>query len=241
MSSSSQGSTAEPSRAEIERRVAEAWDVVPMLARQMRRRLGTSLEVDELESAGREALFAAARSFDASRGVPFRRWANLRARGAMIDSARSHGGLPKRVYRQLRAQEAADHYQDAIQEEDSARPPPANASEADARIEQTLSGMALAMAAGFLSPLTEGLENVGSDDDSPEALVSSRQLIDRIREALEERPDAERTLIVRHYFEGSTFEQAAKELGLSKSWASRLHARAIDAIAKRLRDAPGRR
>ena len=235
MTSSSQGSLPGPSAAEIERRVEEAWDVVPMLARQMRRRLGTSLEIDELESAGREALFAAARSFDASRGVPFRRWANLRARGAMIDCARSHGGLPKRVYRQLRAQQAADHYQDAIQEEDAAKRPPATPEQADARIEQSLSGMALSMAAGFLAPMTEGLENVGSEADTPEDLVSSRELIEKIRDAVSDRPEAERTLIQRHYFEGSTFEQAAKELGLSKSWASRLHARAIDAIAKKLR------
>jgi len=48
-------------------------------------------------------------------------------------------------------------------------------------------------------------------------------------------PASERTLIERHYFGDETLEQAAASVGLSKSWGSRLHARAIDAIAKELR------
>ena len=48
-------------------------------------------------------------------------------------------------------------------------------------------------------------------------------------------PDQERTLIERYYFDDVTFDQAARELGLSKSWASRLHARAIEGVAKALK------
>ncbi len=55
------------------------------------------------------------------------------------------------------------------------------------------------------------------------------------RAAVEGRPEAERHLLVRHYFEGVSFDEAAKEIGLSKSWASRLHARAIEGLAKDLK------
>ena len=41
-------------------------------------------------------------------------------------------------------------------------------------------------------------------------------------------------LIRRHYLEGERFDQVAAELGLSKSWASRLHTRAIGRLTKRL-------
>ena len=34
----------------------------------------------------------------------------------------------------------------------------------------------------------------------------------------------------KHYFEGKTLLEAGSDLGLSKSWASRLHARAIDLL-----------
>jgi len=41
-------------------------------------------------------------------------------------------------------------------------------------------------------------------------------------------------LIRRHYLEGERFDHVAAELGLSKSWASRLHTRAIGRLTKRL-------
>ena len=39
----------------------------------------------------------------------------------------------------------------------------------------------------------------------------------------------------RHYLEGARFDHVAEELGLSKSWASRLHTRALTRLSKRLR------
>ena len=59
----------------------------------------------------------------------------------------------------------------------------------------------------------------------------------RVREAIAERPEQERVLLTRHYFDDVTFEEAARELGLSKSWASRLHSRAIEGLARSLKRA----
>ena len=53
--------------------------------------------------------------------------------------------------------------------------------------------------------------------------------------AIAQLPDNEAQLVRRHYIDGESFEQVADELGLSKSWASRLHARAISRLSKRLR------
>jgi RNA polymerase sigma factor for flagellar operon FliA len=52
---------------------------------------------------------------------------------------------------------------------------------------------------------------------------------------VEKQPEAERHLLKRHYFDGITFDEAAKELSLSKSWASRLHARAIEGLTRELK------
>jgi RNA polymerase sigma factor for flagellar operon FliA len=48
-----------------------------------------------------------------------------------------------------------------------------------------------------------------------------------MQRALEGLPDQERFLIRGHYLEGRNFDELAAELGLSKSWASRLHTRAL--------------
>jgi RNA polymerase sigma factor FliA len=67
-----------PDSPEVLARLAEGMDLVDLLARQLRRQFGPRVSYDDLGSQGREALLAAARSFDPDRGVPFRRWANLR-------------------------------------------------------------------------------------------------------------------------------------------------------------------
>ena len=59
-----------------------------------------------------------------------------------------------------------------------------------------------------------------------------------VRRAIGDLPEQEAELVRRHYLEGERFDLVAKDLGLSKSWASRLHTRAIVRLTKRLRGAP---
>ena len=220
---------------EVLARIKEGLDLVDILARQLRRQFGPHAHVDDLASQGREALLAAARSFDPDRGVPFRRWANLRVRGAMIDSMRSQGNLPRRVYRKLRAVQAADLAYEGTAE-DAAGAPPATPEAADAKLSDQLGTAAMAMALSFLTMKSgDALDHARDESESPEQAVSRAELATAIRAAVAERPEAERRLIERHYFDDVTFEEAARELGLSKSWASRLHARAIEAVGRSLK------
>lgn len=225
---------------EVTLRVNECIELVEIIARQVRRQLAmTSNSLDDMCSAGREGLFLAARSYDTARGVPFRRWASLRIRGAIIDAMRQMGNVPRRVHAQLRAMEAGDLFQDAMLEEDSAAPT-STAADAERRLDNYLAGIATAMAVGFLAPTT------GADPDeiqdrqaSPEEQIAQHELHAAIRKAIEALPEAERHLLIRHYFDGVSFDEAAKELGLSKSWASRLHARAVEGLAKDLKKLRG--
>ncbi len=217
-------------------RVHEGLEVVDHLVRQLGRTLGPKADRDELRAVGREAALISARSFDEARGVPFRRWVNLRARGAMIDSVRASSNLPRRVHARLRALEASDRMQSAYIEDDCAKPTPSEV-EADARLSSYLAGLATAMAVGLIAPVAAGSGDVSEVPDGGESAdeqLARAQMIALVRAAMERCSDAERTLIERHYFEGVTFEQAAREIGLSKSWASRLHARAIEGIARSL-------
>ncbi len=224
-----------PDSPEVLARLAEGLDLVDLLARQLRRQFGPYVQVEDLVSQGREALLAAARSFDPERGLVFRRWANLRVRGAMIDSVRSGGNLPRRVYRKLRAVQAADRVHEVAAEEQGAAPPK-SPEEADAALGDQLGTAAMAMAIGFLTMRSgDAIDDAQDPSTSPEEAVGQAEIIVAIRAAIAERPEAERHLLQRHYFEDVNFDEAAKELGLSKSWASRLHARAIEGLAKTLR------
>jgi RNA polymerase sigma factor for flagellar operon FliA len=209
-------------------------DLVDIIARQMGRRVSRTVSLDDLRSFGREGLLQAARSFDASRGVPFRRWANVRIRGAMIDGLRQWGNLPRRLYRELRALEAADHVLETYDEEDAANPA-TTPEAADARLTSYLAGMATAIAVGTLVAAPRESVSAERHEVSPEDLLAEAELLARVKQIVTSLPTQERTLVERHYFGGDTLDEAAASLGLSKSWGSRLHARAIEAISRELR------
>ena len=74
-------------------------------------------------------------------------------------------------------------------------------------------------------------------DSSPnvEVALGQAQMRAVFLRLIEAQPDPERTLLMQHYFHDATMEQAGKSLGLSKSWASRVHARGIEALSRALR------
>ncbi len=212
---------------EVLARFQSELDLVDIVARQMSRRMNPVVTVDDLRSFGREGLLQAARTYDASRGVPFRRWANVRVRGAMIDGVRQWGTLPRQAYRELKALEGGDTLLEQYDEDDAARPAQ-SAEDADSRLSAFLAGMATVIALGTMG---------GADDTrepTPEDLLGDAQMLERIRRAVAELPDQERHMVEHHYFRGERLDQAAAALGLSKSWGSRLHARAIELLTRAL-------
>jgi RNA polymerase sigma factor for flagellar operon FliA len=210
-------------------------DLVDIISRAMQRELGgRRLSFEEMRSYGQEALLKSARSFDPTRGVPFRRWANLRIRGSIIDGLRTEH-LPRRLYEKLRAMEKADQVQEAMLEEDAAQPP-RDAEAADARLNQYMTHMATAMAVSLVSAApTDQIEEYAHETFTAEDALERAQLVAAVREAIATRAEGERRLLELYYFEGKTLDEAGKVLGLSKSWCCRLHARAIEGLTKELK------
>jgi RNA polymerase sigma factor for flagellar operon FliA len=223
-----------PDPPEVLARFHRERDLVDIIALQIKRQMGVPMSVPELRSFGDEGLLDAARTFDESRGVPFRRFANLRVRGAIIDGLRSWTDLPRGVYQQLRRVESADRVQEIYDEEDAANPA-ATPQAADDRLGAYLAGIATAIALGTMTALSPGMDEPETSDPNPEQRAAEAELRERLREVVAALPEAERTMIERHYFGGATLDEAAASMGLSKSWGSRLHARAVELVARRMR------
>jgi RNA polymerase sigma factor for flagellar operon FliA len=190
---------------------------------------------------GQEGLLDAARRFDESRGVRFKHYANYRVRGAMLDGIRKSSRLPRRTHARLRALEAALLVAEGAAE-DAASPEAAKAMSdahaAEQKLGEHLANMATAMAMGLLVVPATGEEGelfAADTKASPEEAVAEAELRALVAEALRDLPEDERALVKRHYFDGERFDHVAKSLGLSKSWGSRLHTRAVARLTKRLR------
>ncbi len=218
-------------------------ELVDIVARQVKRTIGGAVELAELVSYGREGLLDAARRFDESRGVPFRGYANYRVRGAIIDGVRSMARLPRRLHEKLRGLRAAGEFnQGALEDVNAPTPPGAARAEADQALSDHLAGMATAMSMGIVARSAHGEEgeSIGvSHGPDPEEQLANAELLHVVREAIDTLPKEEAELVRRHYLEGERFDHVAAELGLSKSWASRLHTRAIGRLTKRLRGQGG--
>jgi RNA polymerase sigma factor for flagellar operon FliA len=179
---------------------------VRRIARQVRDDLKGVWELDDLIGYGAQGLIEAAGRFDPARGTPFMAFALPRIRGAIIDGIRRMAYLPRVAHAKLRTLGEID-------------------PELDVR------ALVYAMHA-FV-----GLHSVTgrrADLLAPDETVELRQCVLLIRRALPGLRARERRFLELHYFEGRSLTEAAGDLGLSPSWASRIHTRAIATLRRRL-------
>lgn len=82
--------------------LAEYIPLVQSVARQVARRYPSSLDVDDLTSAGTIGMMNALERYRPERGVPLRAFLLYRIRGAMVDAVRSADWVPREVRRRAR-------------------------------------------------------------------------------------------------------------------------------------------
>ncbi len=225
---------------EVLARIQAELDLVDLIARQLSRSLRRVVDFDDLLSAGREGLFHAARHFDPARGVPFRGYANIRIRGAMLDGVR-HQALSRRAFQQLRdlqvGNEAAEGFAEARQVSGQ------TGARAEPELEEQMAALATAWAAAPLG--TDGAAGAAGvrfdsadalEQDTPEEQYARAELHQRLHSAVAELEPTLARVLQLYYFEGLQLEDIARELGMERSWVGRLSIRARRELTHRLRE-----
>jgi RNA polymerase sigma factor for flagellar operon FliA len=184
-------------------------------------------EVVALANAG---LAEAAERYDPDRGASFVTFAWYRIHGTIIDGLRKSTELPRRTWARLVALRAASDY---LEQRDA----PATGGEALAAIAQAVSAMRAMYLLSLDAMRDRGFDTASDAQALPDHLDRARNAA-RLRAAIDRLPDKQRAIVTKHYFEDKSLLEAGAELGLSKSWASRLHAQAVDQL-RALLEAPG--
>lgn len=182
-------------------------------------RVRRHVAMDELVALGNVGLAEAARRYDPARGVAFPTYAWYRVLGAVLDGLRQAAPLPRRTWARLIALQRAS---DAL---DAAR----GCEDRRAQLAHAMSAIRT-MYATSLEALRERGFDAAADGPAPPDGLDEARLRARLVAAIAELPAPMRALIERCYFDGLRLCEAAEQLGCSKSWASRLHAQAIERL-----------
>ncbi len=186
-------------------------------------------ELDDLVAWGMQGLLEARDRFDEGRGVQFQTFAYYRIRGAIFDGIRKMTHLPRRVVARVRAMGGADMVgEDVGHQFEGARRAGQRGPEPVAALDDAIQRITTAF-------LTAYQESATPEEASPEEGAEQSELLARMRDALQGLPEREAMLLHAIYFEDRTLEDIGGQLGISRSWACRMHARALD----RIREAMG--
>ena len=186
-----------------------------------------SKHFDEFVAAGCLGLVEAASRFDFDSGREFKYFAFLRIRGAVIDSIRETADVSGKAYRHAKALQAANEFRECQFEVE------AESDEKPSDDEQLASVLESAAAGLMAYRLTindaeEEITEIGENPHDPEKKLLEVQKNKKIRQILATLPEKERLVIEDFYFKDKSFVEIAEEYeGMSKSWISRLHAKAL--------------
>jgi RNA polymerase sigma factor for flagellar operon FliA len=227
-------STTSTSSRSAEQLIEDSQGLVRFLAKQIHRRAPQQVELDDLIGYGQIGLAEAARDFDPSQNIKFTTFAYYRIRGAIHDGMYKMSWFSRRRHRELRYRQMANA---ALQAEST--------TESDGTLRGDsgwLQKMTGTLAVVYLATREPGGEEgfgerelVDESSRTPAALAAEKELVQVLHRLIDELPEDSAALVRATYFEGLTLQDAGERLGISKSWASRLHARALEQLARALR------
>ena len=187
---------------------------------------------EEYISAGYLGLVEAAERFDDSSGTDFRSFAFFRIRGSIIDSIRKSSELSGTAYRFSKALQAAHD----VRENDFSGMG-GTKLEPKKRLAQVLefaSKGALAYRLSFDEAHEETLE-VPDEGLNPEQELLRKDSLRKVCTLFNVLDNKERLVMEGYYVHGKSFIEIAESSdGMSKSWVSRLHSRALTKLKSKI-------
>lgn len=204
------------------------------IAAKVKKSLSPQLDFDELVAYGAQGLVEAADRYDPSRGIAFTTFSYYRIRGAIYDGLRQQGWLNRSQYARFSA--ASNSYLQNTGDRTSGGEPSAGRQGSTEQAVQDLASTLDDLATIFLTSMTgdDGVEFPDQVTPDGAEVLESRETSEQVQQAVRRLPDKERRLMEGYYFKNLSLEQAGQTLGLSKSWASRLHTRAIRLLSREL-------
>src|ERR1043165_4408658 len=219
--------------AERDALINEALPLIKHIAHRIASRLPSNIEMQDLINAGVIGLLDAIDKFEPERNVKFKTYAEVRVRGAILDSLRNLDWAPRSLRRKSKDLERT--YADLSQKLGR----PATDEEVSEALGEDIEDYHALV--DQLHGLTLGsFENLNDSEDSdnyinyypddgtndPYVKFESNELTSLLAEAIEELPEKERLVLSLYYYEEFTMKEIGTLLGVNESRVSQLHTKA---------------
>lgn len=224
--------------------IAEYAPLAKMVASKIAARLPSSVELDDLISAGIIGLIDAIDKYDAAKSNNFRKYAEIRIRGAILDELRSMDFVSRTVRRQsaklggiqrgLRRKLGREATDDEV------------AAELGIDLQQYFHLLHKLQPVLLLSFEDIGLNAEGEKRSfaqylrdfkavDPSVVVHFRLLRALVGDQVERLPEKQRIVIALYYFEAMNLKEIGRVLDVTESRVSQLHAAAIRSLKAKVR------
>jgi RNA polymerase sigma factor for flagellar operon FliA len=211
--------------------------MVRSLALSIHRKLPPQYELDDLISYGQVGLAEAAREFDPDRGSQFSTFAYYRIRGSIYDGVSKMTWFGRAARQKVRCEQRANEILQ-VDADENAKPENRTLDEDACWFRDLSRTLAVVYMASFGPTGENNEENAFVDPNSlPQQSVIDDETVHRLHERIAALPAEESKFIRAMYFEGQTIQQAGELIGISKSWACRLHQKILKRLAHSLQSA----
>lgn len=205
------------------------------------------MDRDDLVSSGVIGLIKSVDQFDPARDVKFETYAIALIRGAILEMLRDEDWVPRSIREKLKALDRAmTHLETKNGHEPTVRElaeymiiPDEEVMELQVRLGRTSVYSLDDIIGGGGSDGDEHVhfvEMIVDEDASTSGEVEGKELRRIMAAGVDKLPDRERLVIALYYFEGLTFKEIGRVLGVSESRVYQLHAQAMGRLRTFLRD-----
>lgn len=215
--------------------IDQSQGMVRAIATKIFSRLPPNVVYDDLVSYGQLGLMQAVFSFKPDRDVTFQTFAYYRIRGAIYDGLGKMSWTSRAISQRIRAERlSAELLEQQIHASNMQQAAASSSADADWLV-RTTERIAIVHLLSENADSNQGLaETVVDQALAPDEAIAHQELCELLRTTVAELPETQRLLIQMTYFEGKSLTEAAEKLGKSKSWASRVHSRILEKLARSL-------